>query len=238
MKAVSGYLRFVLAVVNSMFFAALELIVIAIRKNDRVFHALARGWAHSTLWMCGVKVKVHGLELVDPTRHYVYVSNHASMFDIPAILASIPDQIRILYKKELNWVPVFGWGLKYGKTYIGIDRGRGQEAVQSLEAAAAKIRDGASVILFGEGTRTPDGRIQPFKRGPFSLAARANVPVVPVTINGSYDILPRGSWRIRPGRITLVLSPPIPPQAAGKEGELALRDLTSAAIANNLGRDR
>ena len=111
MKSILGIGRFLAAVLNSMFFATLELIVIAFRQNDRVFHALARGWAHSTLWICGVKVRVRGLDLVDMSRNYVYVSNHASMFDIPAILASIPDQIRILYKRELNWIPIFGWGL-------------------------------------------------------------------------------------------------------------------------------
>jgi len=226
---VTGFLRFLAAVANSMFFATLELIVIAVRKNDRVFHALARGWAHTTLWICGVKVGVKGLERVDMNRNYVYVSNHASMFDIPAILASIPDQIRILYKKELHWVPIFGWGLKYG-SYIAIDRSRGSDAVRSLEAAAEKIRSGASVLLYAEGTRTLDGRLQTFKRGAFNLAVKAGVPVVPLTINGSYRLLPKKSFSIRRGTIELVLESPIEISGSGREEEMRLMEMVRGKI--------
>ena len=111
------------------------------------------------LFVCGVKVRVTGLEKIDSSRNYIYVSNHASMFDIPSILAGIPGQIRIVYKKELDVIPVFGWGLKYG-AYIGIDRGRGADAMRSLDEAVEKIRRGASVLLYAEGTRTTDGKLQ------------------------------------------------------------------------------
>ncbi|MEK9139160.1 MAG: lysophospholipid acyltransferase family protein [Bacteroidota bacterium] len=229
MKAALGVVRFVMAVVNSMFFATLELIVIVAGKNDRVFHALARGWAHTTLLICGVKVNVRGLEKVTRGRSYVYVSNHASMFDIPAVLASVPDQIRILYKKELNWIPIFGWGLKYG-SYIAIDRRRGAEAMKSLEEAAKKIRTGASALLYAEGTRTLDGKLQPFKRGAFNLAMKAGVPVVPLTINGSYRLLPKRSIVVQPGEVELVLESPIEIKGAGKEEEMRLMDEVRAAI--------
>jgi 1-acyl-sn-glycerol-3-phosphate acyltransferase len=167
----------------------------------------------------------------------VYVSNHASYFDIPAIVAGIPDQIRIIYKKELEMIPIFGWGLKFGKTYIGIDRGNGPKAVKSLEEAVRKIRNGASVILFGEGTRTSDGNLQPFKRGPFNLAMRAGVSVVPVTLIGTYKVFSRHSWRITPGPVTLILSEPIPiPEQSGRDSELALRDRVHDVIAETLER--
>ena len=229
MSTVSGALRFVLEVFLSMFFAALELIVIVIRKNDRVFHALARAWAHSSLWMCGVTVRVKGLENLDMNRNYVYVSNHASMFDIPAILAAVPDQIRILYKKELNWIPIFGWGLKYG-SYIAIDRRRGADAMKSLEEAAERIRTGASALLYAEGTRTLDGKLQPFKRGAFNLAVRAGVPVVPLTINGSYALLPKRSIVVHPGEVELILERPIEIKGSGKEEEMRLMAEVHAAI--------
>lgn len=232
MKPLFGVLRFAAALVNSMLFAMLELIVIAVRKNDRVFHALARGWAHSTLWMCGVKVKVRGLELVDMSRSYVYVSNHASMFDIPAILAAIPDQIRILYKKELNWIPIFGWGLKYG-SYIAIDRSRGTEAMRGLEEAAAKIRNGASALLYAEGTRTLDGKLQTFRRGAFNLAVKAGVPVVPLTVNGSFKLMPKKSFVVRPGHVELVLGSPIEITGSGKEEEMKLMEKVRAVIQEN-----
>jgi 1-acyl-sn-glycerol-3-phosphate acyltransferase len=229
MKTSLGALRFALAVLNSMLFATLELIVIVTKKNDHTFHALARGWARTSLRICGVKVHVQGLEKVAMNRSYVYVSNHASMFDIPAIIAAIPDQIRIVFKKELHWIPIFGWGLKYG-SYISIDRSRGPAAMKSLEDAVKKIRTGASVLLFAEGTRTLDGQLQPFKRGAFNIAVKAGVPVVPLTVNGSFKLLPKRSIVVHPGKVGLVLESPIEITGSGKGAELNLMDKVSSAI--------
>lgn len=232
-------LKAIYSVVFTMFVSTLELLAIPFNKDGRLFHALARFHARGTLFGCGVKVVVEGLERIDFSRSHIYVSNHASFFDIPAVIAGIPDQIRIVYKKELEIIPLFGWGLKFGKTYIGIDRKQGQDALQSLEEAANKIRTGDSVLLFAEGTRSSDGNLQPFKRGPFNLAVKAGVPIVPVTIIGSYDILPRRSWRIRSGTITLVLSDPIEiPKANGKSAEFELRDLVHDAIQRNFRTNR
>ena len=218
-------LRIVCAIFLSAFVASLELLFIPFHRTGHLFHSLARFHARSILAVCGVHVVVDGLALVDFSRSYIYVANHASMFDIPAVIAAIPDQIRIVYKKELEKIPIFGWGLKYGKTYISIDRGKGPDAIRSLDEAAEKIRRGASVLLFAEGTRTSDGKLQPFKRGAFNLAVKAGVPVVPLTINGSYKILKKGSLRITPGTITLVLARPIePPASNGKNTEFQLRD--------------
>ena len=198
-----------------------------------MFHAIARGWARTVLAVCSVRVTVRGLDKVDLSRNYVYVSNHASMFDIPAILAGIPGQIRIIYKKELDVIPFFGWGLRYG-SYIGIDRGRGSRAVRSLQEAVEKIRYGASVLMYAEGTRTPDGKLQPFKRGAFNLALKAGIPVVPLTVNGSFSILPKHSVSVRPGRVELVLDTPIPvPSDEGKDAELRLMEDVHAAIARH-----
>lgn len=233
-----SFLKVLFALFWSAFMAALELLTIPFNgKDGRLFHALARVHARGVLAASGVKLEVEGAGRVPLTRSYVYVANHASLFDIPAVVAGIPDQIRIVYKKELEWIPIFGWGLKFGKTYIGIDRGGGHEAMKSIDDAVAKIRGGASVILFAEGTRTSDGSLQPFKRGPFNLAVRAGVPVVPVAITGSYDVLPRHSWRIRPGTIRITLSEPLEaPAPNGKESEMALRDAVHRVIAGNTGK--
>jgi len=206
-----GAIRFFSAALISILSAIAELLLIWLdRKRGRVFHAIARGWAKTVLAVCSVRVTVRGLDKVDLSRNYVYVSNHASMFDIPVILAGIPDQIRIIYKKELDIIPFFGWGLRYG-SYIGIDRGRGSKAVRSLEEAVEKIRSGASVLMYAEGTRTLDGRLQPFKRGAFNLALRAGIPVVPLTVNA-----------------------PIPvPAGEGKDAELQLMQDVHAVIARH-----
>jgi 1-acyl-sn-glycerol-3-phosphate acyltransferase len=228
-----GTARVVLGAVISLVMGFLEILLLPIdRRRGRVFHALARFWARAVLAVCGVRVTVKGLEWLEKGKNYVYVSNHASMFDIPVIVASIPDQIRIVYKRELEVVPFFGWGLKWGH-YIGIDRGRGGEAMKSIDEAIRKIRNGASLLLYAEGTRTLDGKLQPFKRGAFNIAVRAGVPVVPLTVNGSFRILPKRSIAIRPGTVELVLDKPILVDSAstGREAELKLMEQVHAAIA-------
>ncbi len=229
-----GPLRFFVAVVVSILFAALELLfILCDRRSGRLFHALARSWARSVLHICGVTVRVRGLEKVRFDRNYVYVSNHASMLDIPVIVAGIPDQIRIVYKKELHVIPVFGWGLKLG-AYIAIDRGRGTKAMNSLEQAIGKIRNGASVLLYAEGTRTTDGKLQQFKRGAFTIAARAGVPVVPLTVNGSYSLLRKRSFSIHPGVVEIVLDAPIPvPGGDERQAELALMKEVHSVISRH-----
>lgn len=233
MKKAVGVLRFLGLFVNSMAYASAVLLTLLFTRNSRVFHSLCRSWARTSLAICGVRVSVKGVEHLAPGTGYVYVSNHASMFDIPAVIAGIPDQIRIVYKKELHWIPVFGWGLKFG-SYIAIDRGRSVKAQRSLEEAICKIRNGESVLLFAEGTRTLDGTLQPFKRGAFHIAARSGVPVVPLTINGSFRILPKHSISINPGHVELILEAPI--HLAGEHGKEAERQLMGevhAAIAKH-----
>lgn len=234
MRSLFSLLQVLVAGIFSLVMGFLEIVFLPIdRRHGRVFHALARFWARTVLAVCRVRVRVRGVENLDRSRSYVYVSNHASMFDIPAILASIPDQIRIVYKKELEVVPFFGWGLKWGH-YIGIDRGRGSRAMQSIEEAIGKIRNGQSLLLYAEGTRTLDGKLQPFKRGAFNIAVRAGVPVVPLTVNGSFRIMPKRSIIIRPGDVELVLAKPIPiPESSGRDAERQLMEQVHAAIAAN-----
>jgi len=229
-----GPVRFVAAAALCLVMGAAEILLLPIdRKRGRVFHALARAWAHMILFVSGIRVHVTGLEHLVPGQSYVYVSNHASLFDIPCVLAGIPDQIRIIYKRELETIPFFGWGLKWGH-YIGVERKSITSAMQSLAEAVGKIRAGASVLLYAEGTRTKDGRLQPFKRGAFKLAAEAAVPVIPLVINGTFHILRRHSIVIRPTRVHLVLEEPIPADGIrGKEAEVKIMERVRAAIEKN-----
>ena len=228
-------LRIVLIAVISAVIATLASLVGFASRSGRAFHALARFYGRVVLAVSGVVVEVRGLERADFSRRCVYVANHASFFDIPAVLVGIPDQIRIVYRKSLERIPFFGWGLKFGGTYVGLERENSRESIEGLDEAARKIRDGASVLLFAEGTRSADGTLQPFKRGPFRLAVRAGVPIVPVAISGSYNVLPRNSFRIRPGTITLTLGERIESSGGnGKGTEIALRDRVHDIIQNNL----
>ncbi|HLX11512.1 MAG TPA: lysophospholipid acyltransferase family protein, partial [Bacteroidota bacterium] len=198
------------------------------------FHLISRIHSFTVLKLCGVRVEVHGTEFLEPGKSYIYVSNHASLFDIPAVIAGLPDRVRMVYKKEIHKIPVFGWGMKLSKVYISVARGSGPDGKRSIDDAAEQIRNGSSVLLFAEGTRTHDGKLQAFKRGAFHLAMRAGVPVVPLTINGSYKVLPRNSWDVRPGVISLVLDKPIvPPNADGREEEIRFKDQVQEIISRH-----
>ena len=203
------------------------------RRRGRVFFWLARHWSRGVLGICGLRLGVKGADLLERSTNYVYVSNHASLFDIPVVTAAVPGNIRIVYKKELEKIPIFGWNLKWGP-YIGIDRGRVAEALRSVEEAARKIRDGDSVLLYAEGTRTEDGRLQPFKRGAFNLAVRSGVSVVPVTINGTFRLMAKGSLAIRPGPIEVIFDSPLPVNSrGGRDEEVRVMEAVHRAIAGN-----
>jgi 1-acyl-sn-glycerol-3-phosphate acyltransferase len=201
------------------------------RHRGRIFFWLARHWSRGVLGICGLRLSVKGADLLEGSTNYVYVSNHASLFDIPVVTAAVPDNIRIVYKKELEKIPIFGWNLRWGP-YISIDRGNRVDALRSVEEAAQKIREGDSVLLYAEGTRTEDGRLQPFKRGAFNLAVRSGVPVVPVTINGTFRLMAKGSIAIRPGPIEVIFDSPIPVNSlAGREEEVRVMEEVHRAIA-------
>jgi 1-acyl-sn-glycerol-3-phosphate acyltransferase len=202
-------------------------------RRGRIFQVFGRGWARTLLWICGIRVRVVGAHNIEPGVNYIYVSNHASLFDIPAVMAGVPDQIRLIYKKELEKVPLLGWVLKLSP-YVTIDRDRSFSAMRSLELATERIRRGASVLLFAEGTRSEDGRLRPFKRGAFSLAVKTDKPIIPLTINGSYDRRPKGKFLIRPGTIELILDAPIrTTDGEGKEFEISLMNRAEQSIRGN-----
>ncbi|HTP13305.1 MAG TPA: lysophospholipid acyltransferase family protein [Bacteroidota bacterium] len=224
-------LKLLVAVVVTMYYSILAIGSALVDSKGSLYHGIARTWARALLRIFGVRVHVSGLENLEPGRTYVYVSNHASMFDIPAVIAGIPDEIRIVYKKELAYVPIWGWSLAVGH-YVAIDRFSAKDAMKSLDAAAEKIRNGASVLLFAEGTRTRTGKLQPFKRGAFTLASKAEIPVVPLTINNSFNILPKGSIRIRRADIALVVDKPIPTTGlGGRSEEMNLMESVRSVIA-------
>ena len=139
----------------------------------------------------------------------VYIANHSSWLDVLAVVDVLPGSVRFTPKKELIRVPLFGQALTAGK-HLAIDRDNRASAVAAYEQAAAMIRDGISAVVFPEGTRTPDGHLQEFKKGPFVLAIVAQVPVVPLWIAGTREALPRGTLRLRPGPIEVRVGPAVP----------------------------
>lgn len=233
MEFIKTYIKIILIVVITIFFATLAIIASIIDRSGKVYNILGKSWAKLLLWIAGVKVKVIGLENISPDENYVYVANHISGFDIPVVMASLPGQLRIVFKKELTKIPVFGWQLRIGP-YILIDRENPAKAMESLEKAKKKIEKGVSVLLFAEGTRSLDGNIQPFKRGAFTLATRSGKKIIPLTIKGTFEILPKKKFRIRPGEVKLFIDPPIEHNGSiDKKSELELMEKVRNIIVKN-----
>jgi 1-acyl-sn-glycerol-3-phosphate acyltransferase len=171
-------------------------------------HLLARLWANSILWVSRMKVTVSGAEKLDPDRSYIYMPNHQSNADIPLLLGRLPVQFRWLAKAELFKIPIFGRAMR-GVGYISIDRSNRKSAFASLERAARTIRNGTSVLIFPEGTRSLDGRILPFKKGGFVLSVDSGVPIVPIVIKGTRNIIPKGRMMIRSSPVTMEILDPV-----------------------------
>lgn len=165
-------------------------------------------WAKITLWASGIKVRALGVENINPHISRIYMTNHQSYFDIFALLAFLPVHFKFILKEELMRIPLFGISMRRAG-YIGIKRDDPREAIQSLQKANNTLKGGASVVIFPEGTRSPDGRLQSFKRGGFKLALRSGCDIVPVTIRDSYRIVPKGSFKINKGSFDICFGKPI-----------------------------
>jgi 1-acyl-sn-glycerol-3-phosphate acyltransferase len=196
--------------IYSIFFCLWALLLSLFRGDGRKVHFwVAVPWGRGILRACGINVRAVGREHVDPGTPRIYMSNHQSYFDIFALLAHLPVDFKFIVKQELMRIPLLGPAMRRAG-YIGIERGDPRKAVRSMNEAAMRIRSGASVLIFPEGTRSPDGRLQQFKKGGFNLALKSGCDIVPVTIIGSGRIVPKGSLRVTRGSFGMVIDAPIP----------------------------
>jgi 1-acyl-sn-glycerol-3-phosphate acyltransferase len=186
-------------------------------------------WSRQVLRAAGTPVEVRGLERVPPGQPVVYASNHTSMFDIWALAATLPGSTRFVAKQELGRVPLVGRAMRTAG-HILIDRTNRARAFDAYRQAGETIRGGISAIVFPEGTRSRTGELLPFKNAPFALAIAAQVPIVPVYVAGTYRILAKGSWRLRPMPIHLEVGDLIPTAGLTLDDREALRDRVRAAI--------
>ena len=170
---------------------------------------ISKFWGRSNLALSGVSMSVSGDEFIDENQPYIVMANHQSYYDVFALIGYLPLPLKWVMKRELRKIPIFGVACeKVGHIYV--DRGSSEKAQNSLKAAGEKIRAGSSVAFFPEGTRSPDGKLQPFKKGGFVMALEAKVPILPVTVVGGRKILPKGSLRILPGSMKIIIHEPIP----------------------------
>lgn len=218
------------AALLTVLLGAPAVIVSLLLPGSDVTMRLGRLWSRGILAAAGVRARYEGLENATGQGPRLFLANHQSILDIFVLVPVLPPAARFVAKRSLFWIPFFGWSLKVSG-FIPIERGTTRRAYESLERAAATIRDGRPVVLFPEGTRSRDGRLGPFKRGAFVVALRAGVPVVPVAISGTGRALRPGTLRLRPGPVRAVFASPLDPSRYEAQ---ALMDAVRQEIARRL----
>jgi 1-acyl-sn-glycerol-3-phosphate acyltransferase len=198
-------------------------------RSGGVYDWASTDWSRDILRAAGTPVIAEGLENIPRDRPVMYASNHSSMFDIWALFATLPGSVRFVAKRELFRIPLLGRAM-LAVGHVPIDRAARKKAFEAYDEAARKIRSGTSVLVFPEGTRSRTGELLPFKNAPFGLAIAAQVPVVPIYVHHTFEILPKGAWRLRPRPIRLLVAPPISTTGLRSEDRERLRDEVRAAM--------
>ena len=207
------------------------LMLVPFLPADRVARYTAVPWAKLCLLYSGVRVDIYGRHNLQPGQSYVVVANHLSQFDIFVLYGYLGMDFRWVMKHELRKLPIIGICCeKLG--HIFINRSDKQAAIASLNEARARLSNGASVLFFPEGTRSRNGQLKPFKKGAFKMAQELQLPILPVTLTGTFEILPPGTIRLQPGhQATLTLHPPLPVSGHDDAELLKLMQLSQSAIA-------
>ena len=210
------------------------LIYTFLTRDIQPMYRVGTSLAYLGVRLAGVKVEVHGLDAL-PRRNYVFMSNHVSNLDPPVFIPRIPGRCSVLVKQELFRLPILGTAMKMAEL-VPVDRSNREAAIESVRAAAEVLRHGLNMVIFPEGTRSVDGRLLPFKKGPFHLAMATGVPVVPVTILGTAECWPKGTWAMKPGTARLIFHSAVDP--ASFRDRDALMAAVRQQIASGLPEDK
>ncbi len=192
----------------TIFLSSLTILASLINRNGDLAYNITKTWAKFVLAVSRIKVTVKGGYNIRSDRSYIYMSNHQSNFDIPVALAYLPFKFRWVAKAELFKIPIFGNAM-HRIGHINIDRSNRRAAFKSLKKAAKNIREGVSVLIYPEGTRSKDGNIGPFKNGGFVLAVESGAPIVPVIIHGTWPIMSKDKILVKPGNVIIEIKKPI-----------------------------
>ena len=221
--------RFALIVVYTVFWGTVGVVLGLLDRSGRGVEWVARSWVRWVFASCGIRVECEGLENVARDRPLVFMANHQSVIDIGALILTLPVSWRFVAKRELVWIPFFGWALALQR-HVLVDRSDHAASIRSLRRAAEQVRGGTNVVIFPEGTRSPAGKLRSFKSGGFHLVLQAQVPIVPVTVSGSQRITPKHSLRVESGRVKIRYGVPIPTEGLGIEDRQELKDRVRSAI--------
>lgn len=182
----------------------------------------------------GIKIDVSGRDRVDKKAAFIFMANHLSFLDGPLVFWLIPQPTRVILKKQVFRIPVIGQGMRH-VGFVPVDRKRVRGGKKSIEKAARLMKEkGYSFLIFPEGTRSRDGRTQPFKRGGFFLALESRAAIVPISINGTYELMPRGAMFAGRGKVRIVFHPPVPVEGYGMQTMQALIDRVKGIIESGL----
>lgn len=208
-------------VLGTLVFGVLAILVGWIPPRGHAPFRVARWWSRGLLLASGVELKTHGPQATTSGGPFVYMANHQSLLDIPALICTLPGQGRFLAKRDLFRIPVFGWAIGVAG-FVPVDREDRSSAPATFAVASRRLRSGASLVVFPEETRSTDGRLLPFQRGGFLLALKGRVPIVPVGIRGTLAVRRKGSLVVRPGVVEVIYGAPVEVSAAAvrRKGEL------------------
>ncbi|HTS36061.1 MAG TPA: lysophospholipid acyltransferase family protein [Candidatus Solibacter sp.] len=190
-----------------------------IMGDIRVLYQLFMWGARAGIRLAGVRVESVGLDRLDFSRSYIFMSNHVSNLDPPIQIPALPKRTSVMVKKELFKVPILGQAMRMGML-VPVDRGNREAGIEAVRAAKAVVEQGMNMTIYVEGHRSFDGKLLPFKKGPFYLAMECGIPVVPVTIVGTHHAWPKGRFSIKPGRVQVIFHAPIEPKDFGGREEL------------------
>ena len=177
-------------------------------RTGNLAFSISKLWAYTMLAVSFVRTEIKNKEKIKQGASYIIISNHQSLYDIISLVTTLGIQYRWFIKKEVLKIPIFGYAL-YASRNIFIDRSNTDRAIESINKGIDRLPKGVSVMVFAEGTRSPDGQIHEFKKGGFMVAVAHKMPILPVTVNGSRRVLPKGSLAFKPGKIQVVVGDPI-----------------------------
>ena len=201
-------------------------------RTGNLAFSISKLWAYTMLAISFVRTEIKNKDKIQPGTSYIIISNHQSLYDIIALVTALGIQYRWFIKKEVLKIPIFGYAL-YASRNIFIDRANTASAIESINKGIDRLPKGVSVMVFAEGTRSPDGHIHEFKKGGFVTAVRRKIPILPVTVNGSRRVLPKGSLAFKPGKIQIVIGNPIDTNGYTTDIVQELIDKTRQAIIVN-----
>lgn len=212
----------------------LPIVAVAfISRTGNIPFTMSKWWAYGMLFVSLVRTRITGREKIKKGQSYIIISNHQSMYDILALVTTLKIQFRWVIKKEILKIPLFGYAL-YASRNIFIDRGDINKAKESIQKGLTRLPAGTSVTCFAEGTRSHDGRLGKFKKGGFYIALERGIPILPVTVNGSRRILPKGTYAFNPGTIDVVVADPIETAGYTHETIEKIMEKTWKVINSNL----